>query len=170
MASLQVKLKTSEGVPYPEVRGCSVSGSPRIIRIRNIRVTRFFEPARNISGVPFTQDPRMFRVRKSTDFPYPEVRGFSGYGTSGSHAFLNRPGTSAEFRAWKIRGCSVHVTTAEHPCTEHPRMFRVGSKRRVTRKSVKSSVADKDVPRRKSFGVPTDHPLFGGMAVNQTLL
>ena len=62
----------------------------------------------------------MFRIRKSADVPYPEVRGLSGYGTSGSHAFLNRPGTSAEFRARKIRGCSVHATT----CTEHPRMFR----------------------------------------------
>ena len=66
-------------------------------------------------------------------------------------------------RARNICGISVHVTSADHPCMEHPRMFRVRSKRRVTRMSVKLSAADKDVPRRKSFGVPTDHPLFGGM-------
>ena len=150
MVFLKEMLQYSEGVPALEVRGCSSCGSPRMFRVRksadvpraevrggsscgspwmffiwksadvpfpNIRVTRFFKPARNICGVPLTEDPLMFRARN-------------------------------------VRGTSVHGTSVDVPC---------GIKKAVNRMSAELSAADKDVPRRKSFGVPTDHPLFGGL-------
>ena len=96
---------TSVDDPCRDVRGCSLHGRPRMIRVRRS------------ADVPCTEDrrcsvyggPRMFRVRRSADAPCMNVRGYSVHGRPRKF----RAQTSAEVPRTEVRGCSVHGCSAD---------------------------------------------------------
>ena len=167
-------------------RGTSVHGTPRNFRPRMFRGNSVHG---NSAEHPIRNSPDVLLVFHGNP---KEFRGSSVHGSSAEHPIRNFPDVLLVFHGnpKEFRGSSVHGCSAEHPCTElrvsrffdpirnfhgvpywmfrgtsvhgTPWKFRIGSKMRETRSSVKSSAAETDVPRRKSVGVPTDDPLPGG--------